>query len=157
MPTRTTTAFAWCFASLFAATGCGPDPSGAAPVFPEEYATTYREVRDCRRSSDHDLSFVRVLASPDAFDAYQMRDRAFPVGSVVIKEEHADEGCGDLLGWTAMQKEEPGSAGDAGDWRWQRVEPDRTVSEDGAPVLCVSCHQGCGVPPDGYDWTCTVP
>jgi hypothetical protein len=38
-----------------------PDP-GDPPVFPEDYAATYQEVRSCRLSVDHDLTRMRVLA-----------------------------------------------------------------------------------------------
>ena len=29
------------------------------------------------------------------------------------------------------------------------------VDEDGQ--RCIGCHTGCGVEPEGYEWTCAVP
>jgi hypothetical protein len=136
-------------ATVFSAVvvGC---PSPTAPVFPADYASTYVEVRNCRRSPDHDLSYIRVLASPDAVDVYRTRTGNFPEGAVVLKEEHANASCNDLVQWSAMRRE-------AGDWRWQEVAADRTVLQDGAIPRCASCHAACGVPPDGYQGTCAQP
>jgi hypothetical protein len=128
------------------------------PVFPADFQSTYQEVRDCRRSGDHDLNYIRVLTAPEATDAYQYREVPFPVGAVVLKAEYADEGCSDLTGFTAMRKEPVGSAPAAGDWLWQRVSAKREVREEGAPTRCVSCHRPCQTSSaGGYDWTCAEP
>ncbi|CAN5873715.1 hypothetical protein BH11MYX3_BH11MYX3_44850 [soil metagenome] len=136
---------------VVAACSDGPDP-----VFPESYAATYTEVRDCRSSSDHDLHRITVLADPAALGAYQTRASAFPVGSVVLKAEYdfGDTSCtGPVIEWTVMQK--LGSPEDLG-WVWQRVNADRSVETENDP-LCIMCHSDCGVAPDGYDGTCTMP
>ena len=39
---------------------------------------------------------------------------------------------------------------------WQTVTADRVVEAVDEP-RCISCHTGCGVPPDGYGWTCAIP
>lgn len=130
------------------AVGC-PSPE-IEPVFPADYASTYTEVRTCRRSPDHDLAYIRVLSSPSAVDVYTTRTGDFPEGAVVLKEEYADPDCTDLVGLAAMER-----IGD--DWRWQDVAPDRTVMDDGAIARCASCHAACGVPPEGYQGTCAVP
>ena len=98
--------------ALFAV-GC-PAPPSVEPVFPADYASSYTEVRDCRRSPEHDLAYIRVLASEDAREVYQTRTGDFPEGAVVLKEEHADADCTDLTGWAVMRRE-------GGDWRWQEV------------------------------------
>ena len=134
--------------ALFAA-GC-PSPEPIEPVFPEDYASSYTEVRDCRRSPEHDLAYIRVFASPDARAVYETRAGDFPEGAVIVKEEHATADCDDLTGWAVMRRE-------GADWRWQDVAPDRVVIEDGALPRCAGCHAGCGVPPDGYQGTCAVP
>jgi hypothetical protein len=41
-------------------------------------------------------------------------------------------------------------------WVWQRVAADRSVTTENDP-LCITCHTSCGVAPDGYDGTCTMP
>jgi hypothetical protein len=129
--------------------GC-PSPPRTEPVFPADYASSYVLVRDCRRSPDHDLAFIRVLASPDAARVYNTRTGAFPEGAVIVKEEFADRACTNLSQWSAMRRER-------GAWRWQEVAADRTVMEDGDIPRCASCHAACGVPPDGYMGTCTQP
>lgn len=128
-------------------------------LFRADYGSNYVQVRSCRTSPDHDLNSVRVLADPAAVDAYQMRDRPFPIGAVVLKEEHdsGDTTCtGPITSWTVMVKVPDGSSPAALDWRWQKVDADRTVATDEEP-RCYGCHATCGVPPDGYRGTCTVP
>jgi hypothetical protein len=146
---RTTTAFASCLLSL-AALGCG-DP---APVFPADYAATYVEVRDCRRSADHDLHYIRILAAPDAVATFQDRDQPFAPGAVVIKPEYVDEDCTELFTITAMRKEEAGADPEAGDWTWQKVTPELRVDTTADIARCIQCHALCGNPPDGHDGVC---
>jgi hypothetical protein len=139
--------------------GCpNPDPTG--PVFPEDYASTYTEVRNCRQSGDHDLHRVRVLADPAALAVYRDRTGDFPPGAVVLKEEYdfGDMDCtGQIIAWTAMEKLEAGMDPDLLDWSWQQVlGPGRRVVNIDPYPECASCHEDC-VPPDGYDFTCTVP
>jgi hypothetical protein len=124
-------------------------------VFPRDYASTYQEVRDCRRSPDHDLNYIRVLASPDAAEPYQGRVLPFPVGAVVLKEEYADDTCQDLDRFTVMRKEVAGYAPESGDWSWQRVSRDHEVEPTDVD-RCIGCHLLCA-PIDGYDFTCAVP
>lgn len=129
--------------------GC-PAPPSTTPVFPADYASSFVETRDCRRSPDHDLAFIRVLASPGAAEVYSTRVGTFDEGAVVLKEEFSDPECADLLGWTAMRRE-------SGGWRWQEVDRDRTVVEDGAVERCASCHAACGLAPLGFEGTCAEP
>jgi hypothetical protein len=138
-------------------TGCPED--AVDPFFPEEYAASYMEVRNCRPSGDHDLHNIRILADPASLGPYQERLEPFPDGAVVLKEEYAfeDVTCEDALEqWTVMRKLEAGSSPEMLDWEWQRVEADRRVVEEDPP-RCYGCHTGCGVPPDGHDGTCAVP
>jgi hypothetical protein len=147
-------------ALLIGASGCAADdsPDGPSAAFPASYAATYTEVRDCRNSGDHNLSRVRVLADPAALEPYQGRDADFPVGSVVLKEEHgfADTDCTAApIRWTVMTRLAPGSSPATLDWHWQDVDGARRVTTEN-DSRCVGCHTGCGVPPDGYLGTCTV-
>lgn len=143
----------WLYPLLVVVAACGDD--GGTPVFPESWASSYTEVRNCRSSSDHDLHRIRVLADPAALAPY--RDRTpFPVGSVVLKAEYdfADTSCtGPVIEWTAMQKQ--ATPEDLG-WVWQRVKADRSVETENDP-LCIQCHTDCGMAPDGFDGTCTMP
>lgn len=146
---------------LFALPSCGDDgggSSGTAPSFPADYAASYVEVRGCRNSGDHELNRIRVLADPAALAPYDDRDTEFPVGAVVLKEEHdfADTDCtGVPVRWTVMTRLATGSSTETLDWYWQDVdEGRRVVSENDS--RCIGCHTGCGVPPQGYLGTCTV-
>ncbi|MBX3160092.1 MAG: cytochrome P460 family protein [Deltaproteobacteria bacterium] len=136
---------------------CAADDA-PAPDFPRDYTATFAEVRDCRRSGDHDLHFIRILADPVGLAAY--RDRtAFPAGAIVVKEEYdfTDGACaGAILQWTSMVKlAEPGDD-TVRTWHWQRVDAARTVVEEDTP-RCLGCHAQCGGPPDGHDGTCATP
>lgn len=129
--------------------------AGDEPLFPADYASSYTEVRGCRRSADHDLHYIRVLADPEALAPYRDRAGEFPVGSIVLKEEYdfADGDCtGELVEWTVMQK--TASAARLG-WDWQRVAADRSI-ESASSTLCSNCHASC-VAPDGFDATCATP
>ncbi len=136
------------------------DPSETEPppaaVFPQDWQASYTEVRDCRRSGDHDLNYVRILADAAALAPYQKRDAPFPDGAVVLKIEFADPECTDTSGFTAMRRE-AGFDAPNGDWHWQRLDATETVTEDGKLDRCIGCHTSCGAPPDGHDSTCAVP
>ena len=147
---------------MLVATLAGLAPScvdPGTPLFPEGYASTYTEVRDCRQSGDHNLHMMRVLADPAARGPYETHSEPFPVGATVLKEEYdfGDFDCsGPIVQWTVMQRLEDGASPARLDWTWQTVSSDRVVTEED-PIGCANCHQGCGVPPDGFDGTCTVP
>ena len=147
------------FASTVATACPADDAPKIEPDFPADYQDTYVEVRDCRGSGDHELNNIRILASPTALDAYLGRDQPFPEGAVVLKEEYefGDLDCsGPIKQWTVMRRLPDDSAPDLLDWTWQQVDLEREVVDLDAP-RCVGCHQACGVPPDGYEWTCAVP
>ena len=141
--------------------GSGVDATPPTPpVFPEDYSTTYQEVRDCRFSLDHDLQYIRVLASPDALEAYTGRTLPFPIGSILLKEQYSDSDTtcsGEILDFTVMQKLAVGAAPADLDWTWQKVKQSDFTVEDEDIKRCTSCHKDCGQPPVGYDGTCTMP
>lgn len=128
---------------------CG-DGTGTEPWFPADHATRYTAVRTCVRSADHDLAFVQIFAAPDAVASYLERQMPFPVGAVLVKQEYADPGCSDLVGYTAMRKER--AEGGVQAWGWQRVSPAGAV-EFIERERCASCHESC-VTPLGHDHTC---
>ncbi len=135
---------------------CGSDapPSDPDVAFPEDYASTFTEVRNCRKSGDHDLSFIRVLTDPAGLGPYLDRSTPFPIGAVVLKEEFGfgDATCSEeIVRWTVMRKN--GTSNGASGWDWQSVSADRVVTgrDEGG---CIGCHSTCTV---GYDYTCTDP
>jgi len=148
-----------CAFAIAAMSACGgndavtPD-AGDAVVFPPDYDTRFEEVRSCRQGTQHGPD-IRIFASASAVEPYQNRTEPFPVGAVLVKEEHFGGGdcTGPLTQWTAMIKREEGSSPTTLDWTWQQVDPDRTlVGEDLA--RCHECHVDC---PGGYAGTCTPP
>ena len=147
-------------AALALLAGCSDDDTGDGlePLFPADYTASYTEVRDCRRSTEHDFNMIRVLADDAALAPYRDRVDPFPVGAVVLKEEYevGDTECaGEVIQWTVMVKTPEGEAPDQLDWMWQRVGRDRSVREEDGPG-CIGCHADCGDPPDGYDGTCAM-
>jgi hypothetical protein len=143
---------------LVAACSDEPVEKPPVPAFPADYAASYAEVRDCRRSGDHELAFIRVLTDPAATVPYENRTEAFPDGSVVLKEEYefGDDTCsGVIASWTVMVK--AGAATDQLGWNWQRVGGDRRVLDENSQ-RCLTCHFDCsGNPSVGYDHTCAEP
>jgi sugar lactone lactonase YvrE len=133
-----------------------PTPSVVAtPIFPANYRETYTEVRDCRFSLEHGGVMIRVLANPIAAQPYVDLANPLPVGSVVVKEEYNGTSCDDanLIRWRAMGKQSPGFDPVDGDWHWQWVEADRSVTFDDKST-CIACH----VRPEclARDHMCTV-
>ncbi len=116
--------------------GC---PPGA--IFPANYRDTYKEVRDCRFSIEHDGVNIRVLTNPESEAAYLNNNNPMPVGSIVIKEEFGGGNCNDanLLRWRVMKKEAPGFDSEDGDWRWQWLNRDGTIIFNDK-ATCIGCH-----------------
>lgn len=149
---------------------CSPAPETEPliePLWPAGFATSYKPVRPCRRSIDHDLGYVTIHADPTSTQAYETRDKPFPLGSIVLKVEYDDENCTTLRGFTVMKREAPGYDPDYGNWHWQKADAARMVTVDGrssSPVAnpptavdrCVKCHDSCGKAPDGFDGTCSA-
>jgi hypothetical protein len=141
---------------------CNGDDDDAGAAFPEDYAATYVEVRDCRQSGgDHEINHFTVLTDPASVEAYNGQSEPFGVGAVVLKEEYdfGDSDCtGPIKQWSVMVKLADGEAPpDQLGWRWQRVlAADRTVAEENVP-RCFGCHSLCTPENGGYDGTCTLP
>jgi hypothetical protein len=146
------------FAGACADEAPAPPPPGPAVAFPADYAATYTPARECRKSGDHELDFVRVLTDPAATTPYADRSTPFPDGAVVLKEQYdvSDTDCaGPVVAWTVMVKHV--AATDRLGWDWQRVGADRRVLETNGS-RCIGCHSGCtGAPAVGYDFTCEEP
>lgn len=134
----------------------GPPDAGPAPVFPSNIERTYQEMRDCRQSHEHELHYIRVLASPSAQAPYTALspDMPYPVGATLVKVEYDDEDCSERVLYTAYRKLALGENPIGNDWLWQRVSPEREVLEQGAPWRCINCHSYHCAPPNGYDLTC---
>jgi hypothetical protein len=147
-------------AALIVACGCGgtEQPVGAPAIFPTDYQATYQEARGCKLSLEHSAR-IRILASLDAASAYG-RTAPFLEGAIVLKEQYAysDVDCtGPIERYTVMRKLPIASSPDTLDWEWQEVAADLHEEQDTDVGSCVGCHDSCGKPPMGYDWTCDEP
>jgi len=133
--------------------GDAPEPRA---VFPADFAETYREIRDCRNSHEHELHYIRVQVSEDAEAPYAALspDVPYPPGATLVKVEYDDEECRTLVGYTAYRKLAPGENPEGGDWWWQKLDAEQHVLEEGAPWRCLNCHMVHCAPPYGYDLTC---
>lgn len=141
---------------LLALVACGDD-GGESPVLPADYADSYLEVRDCRRSGDHDLNYIRVLVEPAAKGTYDDRDQPFAEGTIIVKEEYdfADDECsGDIQQWTLMVKGGADRPAETLGWHWYRYDRDRLLLGEDTPA-CFGCHTGCT--DVGHDGTCAEP
>ena len=141
---------------------CEGEPSEPAPVFPAGALATWLELRDCRLSHEHELRWIRVLASPTAEAPYTAlsADVPYPSGAVLLKAEYDDATCSVPLGFTAMHKEAAGYWDEGHDWRWQKTDAERKVLQNGRLETCVGCHLLHCEPPTchggscGFDLTC---
>lgn len=139
--------------------GCEDAPSSPdsdSDAITVELISTWAEMRDCRHSHEHELRFIRVLANPEAELPYAELSPAtpYPVGSRLIKLEYDDDACSDLLGYTLLEKLEPGALPEAGDWNWVELDTELRVMEQGALPGCINCHAVHCHPPFGFDLTC---
>lgn len=133
--------------------GCPPpvvvDPDAGPPWFEDDWEATYADVRSCRSSPEHDLSYIRVFANDIAEETYTTREGEFAEGAVLVKPEYADPDCSILIGIKAMRYT-------GGGWEFQRYDEDGHVMA-GDTLRCVGCHLStCGFPPDGYMGTCAA-
>ncbi|MFN0150400.1 MAG: cytochrome P460 family protein [bacterium] len=152
-----------CLCAALAAISCGgdsnptpPDPEPADPFFPANFEQSYTLVRDCRFSTDHNLTKVRVYVDSIGAASYLAGTYPLPVGTIAVKvltDGQADDCAGATEEFVAMRKGVPGTAPTYGDWEWQAVNPDRSVRLSGQLFdQCVACHASCTF---GRDFMCT--
>ena len=140
------------------AAACEPAPAPgppAASLLPTDYAERFVPVRDCRTSIDHDLGRIVVKADRAAVDLYERGPFPMPAGTLIVKEEFGDPGCTDRVGWTLMHKEPPGYDDRSGDWRWQRLDGQGRVLQDGRLTRCSGCHAASAC--QARDFACAEP
>ncbi|MBN2575542.1 MAG: hypothetical protein JXP73_13340 [Deltaproteobacteria bacterium] len=123
------------------ALGCFQDSTPQHSDFvPLDYQTTFQAVRTCRSVPAHGLVYLKVLANAVAAAPYTAGVSPLPSGSVLVGEHHADPSCNSLIDIYLMAKADPGYDVEAGDWRWQRLDANQRVLEDGHLQKCSSCH-----------------
>jgi hypothetical protein len=134
----------WIVVSVLLFGGCFQDSTPQHSTYlPLDYQTTFPTVRDCRLVVGHQNSYEKVFANPIAHDAYLAPSYPLPEGSVVVAEQHGDPSCSSLSGYLLMAKQSAGYDSSAGDWRWQRLDVNQRVDQDGKLTSCSSCHAKC--------------
>jgi hypothetical protein len=141
------------------ATCSAKDYMCGGPLFPPDFLDSYILVRDCRFSSDHNLSRVRVYVDSTGAQSYLNGNYPLPVGTVSVKTMNSgdNEQCeGALEEYAVMVKGPSGTAPSTNDWIWQSVNPDRSVRLSGTIFEgeCITCHEDCT---KGRDYMCTDP
>jgi hypothetical protein len=121
-------------------TGCDPTSPEPESLLPAALAADFVTVRDCRPSIDHDLRRILIRVEAGMTERYERGPYPLPSGTLIVKEEFDDPDCATRAGWTLMQKQPPGYDARAGDWRWQRLDAQGKVLEDGRLTRCSSCH-----------------
>jgi hypothetical protein len=123
------------------ALGCFQDSTAQHSTFlPLDYQTSFQPARTCRSVTAHGLAYQRVLANAPAATPYTVSGSPLPTGSVLVGEQHADPSCTSLVEIYLMAKAEPGYDTAADDWRWQRLDANQRVLEDGRLRKCSACH-----------------
>lgn len=141
-------------ASVLLLGGCFQDSTPQHSTYlPLDYQSTFPIVRDCRLVVGHQNSYEKVLANPIGNEPYLTPSYPLPEGSVLVAEQHSEPSCSSLGGYLLMAKQKPGYDSSAGDWRWQRLDVNQRVEQDGKLTTCSSCHAKC-LP---ADYVCSHP
>jgi hypothetical protein len=124
--------------------------TSTSQLLPPEYQKTYQLARFCRRSVAHNSNYMVVYANTLAESDYLGGNYPLAQGSTIVTAETDQPDCTGLTGYTLMFKETQGYNSAAGDWRWQKLDAQRDVLQDGRVQDCITCHATCGP----YDYTC---
>lgn len=90
------------------------------------------------RGTEPHGALLRTFVNSIAFDAIKAKVGEYPVGSVIVKDNHMPDGK--LGGVTVMVKQAKGYAPDNGDWFWVKYTPAGEVELAGKVPMCSSCH-----------------
>ena len=135
-------------------------------VFPEGFTSSFITVHECQPSGAHVAAdYVVTWLSPEGEEAWASMMEGvtagaeptdLPVGTVLVKAQYDDSDCSQLSGYTAMEKLEPNSNPELGDYRWQFVDADGSCKDCNAKTECSGCHAApnCGA---AFPYVCTSP
>jgi hypothetical protein len=93
---------------------------------------------------------VQVWADAAALGGLAAGAAVFPDGATLVKAAYDEDGT-TLRNHTVMQKR-AGSAPDAGDWYWARLDASGAATHAGSQAMCADCHAGAAV---DYAFTAT--
>ena len=97
-------------------------------------------------------ALLRTFVNNAAFDAIKAKAGKYPVGSVVIKDNHMPDGKLDKI--TVMVKRLKGYDPEHGDWFWAEYTSTGKVEMAGKVQMCVACHAK--VRPQDYVFSTTI-
>lgn len=83
-------------------------------------------------------ALLRTFVNDIAFDAIRAKAGEYPVGSVIVKDNHMPNGK--LDGITVMVKRSKGYDPEHGDWFWVKYTPTGKVEMAGKVQMCAACH-----------------
>lgn len=86
---------------------------------------------------------VQIWADAAALGGLAAGAAVFPDGATLVKAAYDEDGT-TLRNHTVMQKR-AGSAPDAGDWYWARLDASGAATHAGSQAMCADCHAGAGV------------
>jgi hypothetical protein len=120
----------------------------------------FQTARTCRMlaAAPHNNNYQLVLANAVAYAPYTNADYPLPQGSVVVAEEHgSDPACssGSVTGFYLMAKQQLGYDSAADDWRWQQLDVNQRLLQDGQLKTCSS--SSCHGQPTCNDFLCSHP
>lgn len=83
-------------------------------------------------------ALLRTFVNDIAYDAIRARAGRYPVGALLVKDNHMPDG--QLAAITLMLKMPEGYYPEGGDWFWAKYLPDGTVEAAGKVAACAACH-----------------
>jgi len=89
---------------------------------------------------DHDADHVMIFADPNTPVDFCAAGPDFPPGTTLVMAEYADEGCTDLVRYTAMSKDPPGALPGQPGWTYEMLNASMRVIEPNKVSTCSSCH-----------------
>lgn len=122
-------------------------------VLPGDYRTAFVPVLRCDQGAEHGPINIVVRVRSELAAQYDNGPYPFPEGTLIVKEEYRDQECADLMGYTAMRKEQSGYFPESGDWQWFSLDPYGVVLKDGKQPTCTKCHADCNAK-TRRDFTC---
>ena len=121
-------------------TPVAPEPSLDGEV-PADYESNYNLVTDARSLSEsHQGMWVEIFVNDTGMTVWDAGTGTFPAGTIIVKENYADETAEDVMAWTIMEKVASGYDPDHNDWHWVKVTADGTVAANGIEDGCIGCH-----------------
>jgi len=93
-----------------------------------------KEIEEAKKKNGpHAISQIKIYMDESGAEAFKRAAKAFPVGSVIVKEKQSENGVGGMI------KRAPGYDLDHGDWEFFYFE-DPAKIESGKIASCVNCH-----------------